>query len=430
MLQGKPVSQASEDATHCAQHHRISHRDGNTYTFWNTADLNESSQVKNSHDAVQDIQGIVDEYNFNLLIYCIEDGLVDRARFNYDLVWRDVCKEKVPIVLVVTGLKGNLNGDEWWHKNEDKIKEMKMSFDGHVCTSWRDRNAREYRESAEKLWGLVKAQFGLRHTIILFGETGAGKSSIVNLIVGKDVAKVSSALRGCTFKNDAYKTTIGDKRFVIYDTAGLNEGEQGRVPHWQAIRELYILIRELDGVSLLIYCMRGRVRENAGTNWNLFNKVICGGKVPIIVVVTGLETYEDPDDLLKDENSSDVFKRNRMEPKDVGCIVSIRGKQNQYAETYAKSQLKVRTLITKHCLQKSWNEEKDKWFAAIYSEAYDSGICFTTRSRLDYSKQMRDALDEFIRETGMRQDDTEKLRGTLVMAEKKFRRRLLRGLFK
>src|SRR5260221_610777 len=104
MLQDKPVAQASDDATHCT-HHRISHRDGNTYTFWNTADLNESSPVK-SHDAVQDIQGIIDEYNFNLLIYCIQDRLVDRARFNYDLVWRDICKERVPIVLVVTRLKG------------------------------------------------------------------------------------------------------------------------------------------------------------------------------------------------------------------------------------------------------------------------------------------------------------------------------------
>jgi hypothetical protein len=42
--------------------------------------------------------------------------------------------------------------------------------------------------------------------------------------------------------------------------------------------------------------MRGRVKENAKANWILFNKVICGEKVPIIAVVTGLETYDNPDD--------------------------------------------------------------------------------------------------------------------------------------
>jgi hypothetical protein len=99
------------------------------------------------------------------------------------------------------------------------------------------------------------------------------------------------------------------------------------------------------------------------------------------------------------------------------------GEKEPICGHYAKSQVKVRTLVTKHCLQKSWSEEKEKWFAAIYSEAYDSGLCFTTKNRLDYSTQMRDTVDEFVRETGMKEDDTKKLRGTLLKAEKKFRRR-------
>src|SRR6266567_3973310 len=117
------------------------------------------------------------------------------------------------------------------------------------------------------------------HNIILFGEAGSGKSSLVNMIVGDDVAKVSGFAEGCTFKNDAYEATIRDRRFVIYDTAGLNEGDQGRVPHWKAIQALYTLLRQLDGVSLLIYCMRGRIRVNACANWLFFFDAICGQKV-------------------------------------------------------------------------------------------------------------------------------------------------------
>jgi len=415
VLQGRPVGKSFENATPCNQYHSIPHQDDKTYTFWNTPDLNESFPVK-SHDAVRNLQSIVDDFSIDLLIYCIQDGLVDMTRVNYDLVWRDACKEKIPIVLVVTGVKGNPDEDEWWRENEEKIKEMKMSFDGHVCIpSW----DKEHKESAEKLWSLVRAHFGPKHNVILFGEAGAGKSSVVNMIVGKAVAKVSSAPSGCTFQNDAYEAVIGDKRYVIYDTAGLNEGEHGRVPHWQAIRELYTLIRQLDGVSLLIYCMRGRVLGNARTNWNLFNKVICGGNVPAIAIVTGLESSRNTDS----DKFRAVFKANGMEAMDVGCVVSIRGTKNEYADYYAESQVKVRALVTKHCLEKSWGEEKEKWFAAIYTEAYESGLCFTTKNRLDYSTQMKDSVDEFVRETEMKQNDTKKLRATLLKAEKKFRRR-------
>jgi hypothetical protein len=55
---------------------------------------------------------------------------------------------------------------------------------------------------------------------------------------------------------------------------------KGVFPIGKQFEELYTLIRQLSGVSLLIYCMRGRVRENATFNWILFNRVICGEKVP------------------------------------------------------------------------------------------------------------------------------------------------------
>ena len=94
------------------------------------------------------------------------------------------------------------------------------------------------------------------------------------MIVGEKVARVSDGPVGCTFHNEDYAVIIKNTVFRIYDTAGLNESDQGRVPHWKAIQNLYTLIRELDGVSLLIYCMRGRFKENATVNWNLLNKVI------------------------------------------------------------------------------------------------------------------------------------------------------------
>jgi len=254
VLQGSPVGQSFDDAIHYNQYHRISHQDDKTYTFWNTPDLNEPFPVT-SHDAVRNLQSVVDDFGIDLLIYCIQDGLVEMTRVNYDLVWRDICQKKT-IVLVATGLKGKPDEDEWWRENET-IKEIKMAFDRHVCIpSWKNWND---NKSAEKLWSLVRAHFGPKHNIVLFGEAGAGKSSIVNMIVGKALAKVSGAPSGCTFRNDVYEAIIGDKRYVIYDI-GLNVFRIGR-----RFENSTRLFDKLDGISLLICCMRGRVLGNAKT---------------------------------------------------------------------------------------------------------------------------------------------------------------------
>jgi len=239
------------------------------------------------------------------------------------------------------------------------------------------------------------------------------------MIVGDSVAKTSGNASGCTFKNDAYETKINDTSFCIYDTAGLNEGEQGHVPHWSAIGALYTLIRKLDDISLLIYCMRGRVKENGKANWNLFNKVICGEKVPIIAVVTGLEHYEHvPDDWWRDEGNKRMFRDCGMEPRAVGCVVSILGKSNEYEELYTESQTKLRGLIKEHYLRRPWNEEKGIWFANIYEKVHTLG-CFS-RSRVEFSDKMRSLIYNFAEETGMEEKDREKLEGTLLKAEKKF----------
>src|SRR5258707_14141267 len=164
----------------------------------------------------------------------------------------------------------------------------------------------------------------IKKNIIIFGESGCGKSSIVNMIAGRETAKVSNSAIGCTFKHECHEASIGDIHFNIYDTAGLNEGEQGRVPHWQAVHQLYTLIRTLDGVSLLIYCMRGRIKENARANWILFSEVLCAKKVPIIAVETGLENVDDLEGrhtLLKK-----ALKAYGIAPGGIACVVSVRGK--------------------------------------------------------------------------------------------------------
>ena len=157
-------------------------------------------------------------------------------------------------------------------------------------------------------------------------------------------------------------------------------------------------------------------------NWTLFNKVICGEKVPIIAVVTGLEEEEEPDDWWRREENKELFRRHRMNPLAVVCVVSFRGKREEHADIYTKSQIKLRKVIQRN-LRRPWREEKDKWFANIYENVYTTEMCFVTRDRLDYSAQMRTVIAQFVKETDMKEDDCEKLESTLLKAEKKMRKK-------
>ncbi len=250
----------------------------------------------------------------------------------------------------------------------------------------------------------------------MFGEVGSGKSSITNMIVGQTVAEVSMGIVQGTLQPECHETSIDDTCFNIYDTVGLNEGERGRVPHWKAVHQLYTLIRTLDGVSLLVYCIRGRIKENAQENWNLFNKVLCAKKVPTIAVETGLEYEEDLErrrTVLKN-----ALKRYGIVPRDIACVVTLRGTNHE--ERYNSSQHQLRRHITNSCGREQWSMPTDDWIEHIYKTTC---TCLFPGDRVAFSREAGIVVDEFIKRTRMREEESEKLKSTLLKAEKMLRRR-------
>jgi len=163
MLAGKPVATVSGGASGCTpsnQPYPIPPGDDN-YMFWDTAGLNEADDgTVSSQAAVQNLLNLVKDHGVNLLIYCIRERLPNITRVNYDLFWETICRKEVPILLVVTGLEGKHDMNEWWRENQKTIRAMKMSFDGHACiTSWKGRGdiyEKEYKASAEEVWKLVR----------------------------------------------------------------------------------------------------------------------------------------------------------------------------------------------------------------------------------------------------------------------------------
>lgn len=236
------------------------------------------------------------------------------------------------------------------------------------------------------------------------------------MIVGKDVAKVSSELIHCT-QSMWYEAIIGSAHFRIYDTANSNEGSRRPIPHWIAIRELYTLIRELDGVSLLIHCMRGTIKDDQRAMWTLWNDVICSRQVPVISVVTGLEQEENLKEQARTIQTS--LMAYNMKPRDIATVVSIRGRGGEYSDLYENSQERLRVLIMKH--HRAWSTDWPGWFRSIYEAAYKTRLglkYFGATTKVEYRDAVRKAFQEFIAESNMEEPESKKLRQTLLEAER------------
>lgn len=129
--------------------------------------------------------------------------------------------------------------------------------------------------------------------VVLFGETGSGKSSVVNLLAGKEVAKTSPDIDGCTKTSKPYSLVLNGESYVIWDTAGLDEPMMGDTECLHAAEQVCKLVKDLvkaGGIHLLLFCYRqGRITTITQKNYALVYEVACRKSVPIAIVVTHLE---------------------------------------------------------------------------------------------------------------------------------------------
>ncbi|TFK19613.1 hypothetical protein FA15DRAFT_723618 [Coprinopsis marcescibilis] len=212
--------------------------------------------------------------------------------------------------------------------------------------------------------------------IVLFGECGSGKSSIINLILGHHKAEISNSTRGCTFRATPYSVNVSGYSLTLWDTPGLNEGNEGTLTHIEAVANIYGLLKSLeDGVSLLVFCMRGpRIRDAAQKDWKLFREIICKKRVPVVVIITHLEWehYSMEDWWTRNEKTFRAYEMNPTtdyHPTGVACITTIKGKLRkhgyEYQEEYDESQKKARELISQTHLRVPWRVHPVEWFRTI-----------------------------------------------------------------
>lgn len=195
-------------------------------------------------------------------------------------------------------------------------------------------NRRDYRKNDIDAV-LRKARF-YPLDIMVTGVTGAGKSTTLNSLFGKEVASVG---RGCepeTISLDAYEV---NDFLRIWDTPGLGDGKAADERHSRAIidllyKEYYMDNCQYGFIDMVIVIIEGSNRD-MGTTYHLLNDVIVPNfpKERILVAINQADAAmkgrhwigDRPDGILKaylDEQASSIQKR-IMEATGVNIIKPI-----------------------------------------------------------------------------------------------------------
>lgn len=128
--------------------------------------------------------------------------------------------------------------------------------------------------------------------IVIFGTTGSGKSSIINMFLEREEAPASNDAMGCTATTDNYDFSVDEKKYRIWDTPGLNEGSEGLVPAKVALKNLKSFVEELvrdkNRAPLFILCIEGSQDVKAQLrHYDSLKSII--GTAPFSIVVTGMD---------------------------------------------------------------------------------------------------------------------------------------------
>jgi hypothetical protein len=165
--------------------------------------------------------------------------------------------------------------------------------------------------------------------VILFGEAGVGKSSIINLLNGHSVAKVSAGIDTCTLDYRSYKINTGLHQFLVWDTVGFNGAHIEHNVCDMAIENAVHLIRDLHkqgGVDLLVFCKTPtRLSPSELNNFRLFREFLCEGQIPVACIITHLE-HQNPMEKWWDANGEDFLKACNLKTGAVAghaCIASL-----------------------------------------------------------------------------------------------------------
>ena len=110
--------------------------------------------------------------------------------------------------------------------------------------------------------------------VLVVGETGTGKSTLINTLLGKDVAYVGDALPSETSTVSEYRYDVEGVPVILYDTPGLGDSKGGEedIKYLKQIKG----ILESGKIHLVIYCLKlseTRMRNSLICTFQEYNKI-------------------------------------------------------------------------------------------------------------------------------------------------------------
>ncbi|KAG1778215.1 P-loop containing nucleoside triphosphate hydrolase protein [Suillus placidus] len=371
----------SPDATGCTTETRVYEQDVVTQNkilkvqLFDTAGLDEGPQgavpSTQAETALKNLlKSLVKKKAIHLVMYCVH-GTKDAwaLQRNYKLLHSKV-KARVPIALVVTALEDREpEMEDWWRNNETSISDLGMNFAGHACITAvtidqddTDELKRRREQSYRAVCNLIKQRCPqniatprvttippARKTknIVLFGQAGAGKSSVVNLMAGKDIAYTSPGMQPCTLHWQEYLIDFDGVSYKIFDTVGLEEPQLGIKEYLESVENAYWLIKKLEsegGIDLLLFCMRaGRISGMLQSNYRLFHEFLCEKKVPIVLAITNLERERRMEDWWEREHAN--FDKYQINVAGHACITAANNLEGRHKDLYEESRITIRELV-------------------------------------------------------------------------------------
>lgn len=197
--------------------------------------------------------------------------------------------------------------------------------------------------------------------VILFGESGVGKSAVVNQLFNRKIVVSSDQAVGCTLLNTRVNGFIEDHPDIewnIYDTVGLSESSDGNVPTTTAFVQLIKLAYSVPGgIHLLVCChAKGRISgERFKANYRIFKEDLCENRIPCLLVVTKCDG-DDPIDDWWFENEGLVRNQLKFNFADGVCVSTVRTKKrspNVVETDYKVSRSNLFEAVGKHALEEA-----------------------------------------------------------------------------
>ncbi|KAI6118089.1 hypothetical protein F5141DRAFT_600913 [Pisolithus sp. B1] len=182
--------------------------------------------------------------------------------------------------------------------------------------------------------------------VVLLGEVGSGKSSIINLIAGVCVAEACNDAKGGTLNSTCYTLSFSPSNIQVnlWDTPGWHPAEERNTEQGRPAGPDNLLktLQATEGIHLLLFCtQKPRVTKHLINDFkHIYSEQACN-RTPIALAITGLE-QKLPNMHTWWESNSDALEKYKFHPHAHACVTTVDREGEQV------SQNRLRKLILHH----------------------------------------------------------------------------------